>query len=369
MHDLAVVGAGPAGSRLARGFAERGHDVVVLERGAVGRPLACSGHVSGDVWRYLPDGARDELLQNRIRGARFHVDGEDYAFYKDETVSYAIDRVGMDRVLADAARDAGADVRTGRAVRDVEPDADGVTLRVARGADDGDPPDADDVEDVRARLVAGCDGPRSTVRGSVGLPEPDEVLQGVLAFTDEDDGGDFVDVHLDVPGFFGWRIPRGDSVEYGAACERGAEAAFEEHVAPDRELTRRCAGHIPVGPPARTASVEDRTFLVGDAAGQTKPFTGGGILYGMRAADVAAEAIDPSDPATLEAYEAGWRDELARDIRLGGLIRRGYRLPSRVQRWGLRAFEGRIEVHMDRPSTLFNRRTARRVLSNLAGRR
>jgi geranylgeranyl reductase family protein len=353
MHDLAVVGAGPAGSRLARGVAERGHDVVVLERGEVGRPLACSGHVSGDVWGYLPEGARDALLQNEIRGARFHVDGEDYAFYKDETVSYAIDRVGMDRVLADEARSAGADVRTDSEVTDVTSQADAVTVHVEGG------------DDVRARLAAGCDGPRSTVRDSVGLPESDEVLQGVLAFTDEDDGGDFVDVHLDVPEFFGWRIPRGDSVEYGAACPRGAEAAFAEHVAPDRELTRRCAGHIPIGPPERTVSVEDRVFLVGDAVGQTKPFTGGGIIYGMRAADVAADVVDPTDPATLREYEAGWRDELTRDIRLGGLIRRGYTLPSRVQRWGLKAFQGEIEVHMDRPTTVFNRRTARRVIGNV----
>jgi len=107
MYDLVVVGAGPSGSRLARRFSEEGADVVVLERGEVGVPLACSGHVSGDLWEFLPDGARDELLGNEIRGARFHVGDSSYEFYKDETVSYAIDRVEMDRVLADEARDAG----------------------------------------------------------------------------------------------------------------------------------------------------------------------------------------------------------------------------------------------------------------------
>jgi len=99
----------------------------------------------------------------------------------------------------------------------------------------------------------------------------------------------------------------------------------------------------------------ERAFLIGDAAAQTKPFTGGGILYGMTAADCAAEAIDPEDPATLADYETAWRDELARDIRLGGWVRRAYSLPEPIQRAGMRTVEGEIGVHMDRPSTVFSR--------------
>jgi len=75
MHDFTVVGAGPPGSRFARRAAEAGRDVVVFEKGSVGEPLACSGHVSDDVWEYVPDDARDELLQNRVYGARFRVGG------------------------------------------------------------------------------------------------------------------------------------------------------------------------------------------------------------------------------------------------------------------------------------------------------
>ena len=216
----------------------------------------------------------------------------------------------------------------------------------------------DGTETVAARMVAGCDGPTSRVRRAVGLPEPDELLHGVLAFTDEVDHSDRVDVHLTAPSFFAWRIPRGDAgVEYGLAAppddERGARGLFEELTAGyDVATDRFCSGAIPVGPPDTVTT--DRAFLVGDAAAQTKPFTGGGIRYGMACADHAVAAVDPTDPSTLSEYEAAWRADLGREIRLGALVRRAYDLPAPVQRAGLSLLSGEIGVHMDRPSTLFS---------------
>jgi geranylgeranyl reductase family protein len=350
MYDFLVVGAGPSGSRFARAAAERGHDVVVLESGEIGRPLACSGHVSLDVWEFVPDAAREKLLQNEIRGARFHLGGADsraYPFYKDEIVSNAIDRVGLDRTLAECAREAGATIRTGHTVTGVEERPDRVEV-TATGPDG--------VERFEARLLCGADGPRSKVRSQLGLPEPSELLHGVLGFDPGPDHDDFVDVHLTVPRFFAWRIPRGDAgVEYGLAVAPGEDAggrfeAFVDEYGAD--IDRRCSGAIPIGPPDRT--VGKRSFLVGDAAGQTKPFTGGGILYGMRAADVAAETVDPDHPATVQKYEHAWRSELGRDQAIGKAIRAGYSLPEPLQRAGIRALSGEIGVHMDRPTSLFS---------------
>ncbi|MFP4591026.1 MAG: geranylgeranyl reductase family protein [Halobacteriales archaeon] len=364
MYDVVIVGAGPPGSRLAYRLAEAGRDVVVLERGEPGPPLACSGHVSTDIWGYLPAGARSELLQNEVRGARFHVGGpgsRGYPFYKDEPVSNVVDRVGLDRALAARAEAAGAEVRTGHAVTDVTVDVGGVTVEV--GTPDGP-------VEVRGAILAGCDGPASRVRRAVGLPEPDETLHGVLGFSEEDDHGDFVDVHLTVDRFFAWRIPRGDAgVEYGLAAPPGSDdlgGRLDELASGyGVDLVRRCSGMIPIGPPERVTA--DRVLLVGDAAAQTKPFTGGGILYGMRAADHAAATIDPADPDTLADYEGAWRRDLARDIRLGSWIRRAYGLPTPVQRLGLWALSGEIGVHMDRPTSLFSLAQLRAVLSRSGG--
>ncbi len=331
--------------------------MLALERGRIGEPLACSGHVSRDVWDYLDGGARADLRQNEVYGARFHAGGpgsDAHRFYKHEAVSNVIDRVGLDRRLAALARGAGAEVRENHTVTGVEERADGVRVTVSG---------PEGVETHAARLVVGADGPNSRVRSELGLPEPGELLHGVLGFADDPDRGDFVDVHLTVPRFFAWRIPRGEAgVEYGLAAPPGevTDQFKRLQAAYGVSLDERCSGLIPIDPPDRVTG--QRSLLVGDAAAQTKPFTGGGILYGMRAADHAARTVDPADPATLSAYERAWREDLQREIRLGRLVRRAYSLPGPVQRAGLRALSGEIGVHMDRPSTLLSRDGLRTLL-------
>ena len=360
MYDFVVVGAGPAGSRFAREAADAGHNTVVFETGSIGTPLACSGHVSTDLWEYVPDDAKPDLLQNRISGARFHTGGpgsDPYHFYKHEPVSNVIDRVGLDRTLAACARDAGATVRDGHTVMGVDERADRVIVEVSVAGGG--------TETVETRMVAGCDGPTSTVRQSVGLPRPTELLHGVLGFDPEPDDGNYVDVHLTAPSFFAWRIPRGDAgVEYGLAAPPGDDLVgrFDRLCSAYRaDTTKRCSGAIPIGPPDTVTT--DRVFLIGDAAAQTKPFTGGGILYGMRAADAAASTIDPERPASLDAYESGWREELGREIRLGKAVRACYSLPEPVHRVGLWELSGEIGVHMYEPSSFFSRAHLRRLLS------
>jgi electron-transferring-flavoprotein dehydrogenase len=259
-----------------------------------------------------------------------------------------IDRVELDRTLAACAEDAGADVRENHTVVDIEERHDSVTLTVSN---DGG------TETVETRMVAGCDGPTSRVRRQLDLPEPEELLHGVLAFDPDPDDSDFVDVHLTAPRFFAWRIPRGDAgVEYGLAAPPSASVPelFDRLTRVyDVETEDFCSGAIPIGPSERVHT--RRAFLIGDAAAQTKPFTGGGILYGMTAADRAVGAIDPTDPGSLRAYESAWRAELSREIALGHWIRRAYSLPEPIQRVGLRALSGEIGVHIDRPSSFFSR--------------
>ena len=373
MYDFVVVGAGPAGSRFARRAAEAGRDVVVLERGAVGKPLACSGHVSADLWAFTPSGAREALLENEIRGARFHIGGpgsEGHCFYTRETISYVIDRVGLDCLLAEAARDAGADLREHHSVLGVEESTEYVTVTARTPGGEGDERGAEDgagagTETFRARMVVGCDGPVSTVRRECEIPEPGEKLQGLLGFSDERVSEDFVDVHLTAPSFFAWRIPRGPAgTEYGLAAPPGerAKALFDSFTTEyGVDVENVCAGMIPIDPPNKVTG--HRSLLIGDAAAQTKPFTGGGIVYGMTAADHAVEQVDPRDPATLADYERAWRTDLSTEIRLGAWIRRAYSLPKPVQEIGLRALSGEIDVHMDKPTSLFSTAQLKAFLS------
>jgi len=347
LRDLIIVGAGPVGSHLAEKMAEKDLDVLIIERSdEVGRPLACSGHVSPDIWNFVPEEKREELEQNQIRGARFHAeDDSEFRFYKEEeTVSYVIDRVRLDKVKAKEAEKAGAELHLGETVKSVDEEGEFVSVET-------------DKDSYRAKIVAGCDGAQSKVREETGLPDPDHFYQGILCFTDEEDCQDFVDVFLEVPSFFGWRIPRGDSVEYGAAVPKGEtpmkwlDRITERYVDSD-ERKDFCAGAIPIQPPETVTS--DRVFLVGDAAGQTKPFTGGGILYGMRCAETASQTVEVEEPRTLEDYENGWRSSLNKDIMLGGFIENFYSWPTMLQKMPLNIFQGEIGVHMDHPTSLFS---------------
>jgi len=347
LRDLIIVGAGPVGSHLAERMADKGLDVLIIERSdEVGKPLACSGHVSPDIWDFVPEEKRDELEQNRIRGARFHAeDDSEFSFYREEEyVSYVIDRVKLDKVKAGEAEKAGAELHLGETVEAVDEKEDHVSVKT-------------DKDDYEARMVAGCDGAQSKVREEVDLPDPDHFYQGILCFTDEEDSQDFVDVFLEVPSFFGWRIPRGDSVEYGAAVPKGEEPMkwleriTERYVERD-ERRNFCAGAIPIRPPETVTS--DRVFLVGDAAGQTKPFTGGGILYGMRCAETASQTVDIEDTNSLQSYENEWRSELGSEMMLGSFIEKFYSWPTTLQKMPLTFFQGEIGVHMDHPTSLFS---------------
>jgi electron-transferring-flavoprotein dehydrogenase len=351
MYDFAVVGVGPAGARFARQVADAGYSVVGFERGSVGTPLACSGHVSTDIWDFLPESAPGSLRQNRIFGARFHAGGPDsdaHLFYTRDEISNVIDRVELDRTLARCASSAGAEICEHHTVTDIDERENHVRLTVAH---DGE------AKTVEAKMVAGCDGPVSRVRQQSDIAEPAELLHGVLAFEDSGDTSDYVDVHLTAPRFFAWRIPRGDAgVEYGLAAppETSVSALFDELTgAYDVSTDDFCSGAIPIGPPSRITT--RRVFLIGDAAGQTKPFTGGGINYSMTAADAAADSINPDDPVSLRDYEVAWREELSTEISLGHWIRRAYSLPEPVQRLGLSLLAGEIGVHMDKPTSLLSR--------------
>ena len=318
MLDVSVVGGGPAGAVCARGLAEAGLNAAVLEEHSrPGVPVKCSGLISLSGLDALGiDYSR--AVQNRLHGAIIHAPGgTTMTVGNGKARAAAVDRAVLDELLLDAAEGAGAEIHLNERVRDPSL--------------------------LDARVVVGADGPGSLVASRGGFPPISDFAVCMQA--------DYSGLRLETrerlhmflsnaryPGFFGWVIPTGsDTARVGLGVhtiisrERGAEGGTSERVdalfarfllgdaAPFIEGAKRestLAGAIPLAPRAET--VRGSTLLVGDAAGQVKATTGGGVVFGAVAAKSAARCIASG---RVGEYEKAWRAELGRDGALHGKIR------------------------------------------------
>lgn len=324
-----MVGAGPAGSRSARDLAASGLKVALIEEHRrIGVPSHCSGLISQ---RTFDEAAIDELLvANRLTGGYIHgPGGVELAVGGADTRALAIDRVRLDELLCEQSQAAGAELLRARVVN-VQRENGGTRLDCQR---DGQS------RQLTASLVIGADGAHSRVARSLGLPSPSEKvyclgIEGRVRVPREDFVHVFVGRKL-APAWFGWIIPTGDGgVRAGIGCAGPDKpircyerlAALFPRLFEGIEVCRMYGGTIPLDFAPRTYG--DNVLLVGDAAGQVKPFSGGGIYTALvaarHAAATAVQAFAAGDLSakTLRRYERAWKSEIGRELTRSRHIRR-----------------------------------------------
>ncbi|MFN4218697.1 MAG: geranylgeranyl reductase family protein [Candidatus Bipolaricaulia bacterium] len=326
-YDVIVVGAGPAGATAATTAARHGAKVLLLEEHTqIGRPIQCTGLLSIRGWKLAR--LSDSIIVRAITGVRVHSpDGSVYELGGDRVRAYVIDRDRFDQSLVERAAKLGVIVQTGtRAVelgeyRNRERTLITQTYSGARAA-------------YRAAVIIGADGAHSVLAQHAGLPRPKKILLGLQAVIAVGANGssppNFVEVFFGrrwAANFFAWSVPATEgTARVGLATDliSEAKACFErlrrEYHNSEKILAYQ-SGMIPIGPAERT--VTDGFLIVGDAAGQAKPTSGGGIYTGMLCGRIAGEiaarcALSGQTHArSLQEYERRWRAKLARELSLG----------------------------------------------------
>jgi digeranylgeranylglycerophospholipid reductase len=327
-YDVIVVGAGPAGSTAARLFAGNGLDVLLIEKHReIGSPVRCAEAVGLDSLRpYIEP--EERWINARISRYRIHNTAGHSVSVPPTEPTLVIERKIFDRELAHRAAQAGAAVLAGAGavglLRENGRIAGVQVKRLGR------------LRDVRSTLVIAADGTESQAARWAGLnnipPLADYYVSAEFLLTTA--GGRFdpaeCQYHVGVsiaPGGYAWVFPKGDRaanvglvLSADRAAGRSALSYLEQFVErrfPEAGILSEIAGGIPVTGALRHM-VADGLMVVGDAAHQADPLTGGGINLAMIAADLAVQIGAPAvrrgdaSAGTLREYEAAWRGRFGR---------------------------------------------------------
>ena len=328
-YDVITIGAGVAGSEAALEASKKGARVLLLEEHPqVGAPSHCSGVVSLKGMSLLGLDTNPSFSQKLIYGARFYPPhGEPIEVRKKDAVALILNRMKLDQFLAKQAVAAGAVLQPRTRASKFERSSDEDTLTLGDGAK------------VRAKIVIDASGAGSRLPEQAGLQPPDwaQILPGLqYELVDLKEQGDLVELFFGsqrAPGFFAWSIPTGkNSARVGLASKKGNVKKLLDDLVreqwPRATIEAAKSGSVLVaGPVSRCWS--PGFLMVGDAAGQVKQTTGGGIviggycgkLAGMAAASAATHNGLEADKF-LRDYDSQWREKFGSDLRKMGLARK-----------------------------------------------
>lgn len=343
-YDVIIVGGGPVGSYTASILSNLGLSVTLMEEHYVsGHPTQCAGLVNTATAK-LPiiEDIIGKAVLSEIKGADIHSpSGHRLSIRSKDIKALTIDRGIFDRSLMENASRSGSEICMGCKVTDIERD-DGTWLVIAKGINGS--------KKINGDLVILCDGSNHYLRRTLDINIPREIIPGINCEVAIDNGsndcsGDIVGIFTGsktAPGFFSWAIPcnKYSTLRIGLAALKGynirtlLNGLMIDHRLLDWLNMKNQSsnigflkinyGTISLGPidPCPQKGI----LMLGDAAGMTKPTSGGGIFPGLLSACLLGESIKrydgiPTDEA-LKDFSKAWFRDMGKEIKRSMLLRK-----------------------------------------------
>jgi len=305
MFDLHVVGAGPAGSFAAITALREDKNVLLSEEHkSIGTPAHCSGLVSASGLEQMKDVVDyRRIISNTITRANLHGPRERMTLSFPYPKAFVIDRAGLDMMAAQKYIDEGGKIELGSRV--------------------------EKIGHLKSRVIVGADGPISTIARLFQFPKISaysSCWQGDFHYSSPDLSA--VEVFFDqslAPGFIGWVIPIDEeTAKIGlGVTKKGylprAKKKFIERLHLSKLKPRsQFSALIPLSARKKTGltSASHNVVLAGDAAGQVKSSSGGGIFFGASCGRLAGHLAYKPDE-----YERAWRHAYGADLSMHRLLR------------------------------------------------
>lgn len=328
-YDVVIVGGGPVGGLVAQKISTEGYQVAIFEEHKkIGKPLKCAGLITSKVFDFL-EFSKNSVLQNEVTGANIHSpSGYILNIGGDKVHALVIDRTLFDEKIINHAIKQGTDVFLENKIISIKKSNKKIELKTKLNSD------------VKCNLIIGADGSNSKVRKWANLPQPSEILKGIGAeITNVDLDPNFIEIFVGpkiAPGFFAWIIPtnkKGTHARIGLCSRQNSNFSPKhylsnllknkniQHLIKDSNIKNIVGGTISLG--YLKKSFESNLMIVGDAAAQVKPTSGGGIYTGLLCAnhcsDVAIKALKKGNFSSnfLKQYHKQWRADIGRELYLG----------------------------------------------------
>ena len=308
-YDVLIAGGSVAGLTTARECSSNGNSTIVIEEDhEIGTPEHCGGMVSLSGLQKLGLMLDSNNFQNAVPMARIRSKSASFELSAEKQNVIVVDRRGLDKQIAKQAEDAGAQIRTRCTFKSIAKKESKYTIKTSDG-------------EIECKYFVDAKG-----LGSL----KDASQNGILASAQFEVyakwiEGKTVEILFDsdkYPGFFMWIIPMGDGRGKIGVAGKGinTSVALHEFIRSKGEkysIIRKIFAPIWIGGP-RSQFVFDRTLIVGDAAGQTKPTTAGGIfscgMGGVLAGQAISNAIEKNDDSLLYEYEKSWKSMFQKEF-------------------------------------------------------